>query len=66
MEYTLEEVAEHNQPDDLWLAIRGKVYNVTAFRDDHPGGGELLDEEAGAFLFLFLTSFLSLFLIFYL
>lgn len=28
---TLEEVATHNKPEDCWLAINGKVYDVTDF-----------------------------------
>lgn len=32
------ELAEHNKPGDMWMAIRGKVYNVTSYLDFHPGG----------------------------
>ena len=32
------ELARHNKQSDAWLAIRGKVYNVTAYMDFHPGG----------------------------
>lgn len=32
------ELAKHNKVDDAWLAIRGKVYNVTRYMDFHPGG----------------------------
>lgn len=35
--YTLEELKEHTTESDCWLAIHGKVYNVTDFLDEHPG-----------------------------
>jgi len=34
--FTSEELREHNKADDLWIAVRGTVYNVTDFHD-HPG-----------------------------
>ncbi|XP_053951969.1 uncharacterized protein LOC128859203 isoform X1 [Anastrepha ludens] len=45
--YTLDAVKQHNTPDDLWIVIDGKVYDVTKFRNEHPGGEETLDEVAG-------------------
>mmetsp|Transcript_133014 Transcript_133014/g.187950 ORF Transcript_133014/g.187950 Transcript_133014/m.187950 type:complete len:82 (+) Transcript_133014:27-272(+) len=45
--YSMEEIAKHNTPEDLWLVIEGKVYDVTDFADEHPGGPEFLEEEAG-------------------
>ncbi|XP_017465582.1 PREDICTED: cytochrome b5 type B isoform X2 [Rhagoletis zephyria] len=45
--YNLEAVKQHNTPDDLWIVIEGKVYDVTKFRNEHPGGEETLDEVAG-------------------
>ena len=47
-EFTMQDVAKHNTPDDLWLVINGKVYDVTDFAEEHPGGADLVEEEAGA------------------
>ncbi|EHA97401.1 Cytochrome b5 type B [Heterocephalus glaber] len=45
--YRLEEVAKHNSVKELWLVIHGRVYDVTRFLDEHPGGEEVLLEQAG-------------------
>ena len=45
--FTVAQVAEHKTRDDAWLIIDGKVYDVTDFVDDHPGGDSILD-NAGA------------------
>lgn len=44
---TWEELAQHNKPDDLWVAIRGKVYNLTSYKDRHPGGKQFMLLGAG-------------------
>jgi len=36
--YTLNEVGLHNTRQDFWVALHGKVYNLTKFLDQHPGG----------------------------
>jgi hypothetical protein len=46
-EVTLKELSVHNKPDNLWLAIDGMVYDLTTFRDNHPGGLKTLMESAG-------------------
>ncbi|KAH9307249.1 hypothetical protein KI387_035160, partial [Taxus chinensis] len=45
--YALSEVSEHNSNKDCWLVIGGKVYDVTKFMDDHPGGDEVLLSATG-------------------
>lgn len=46
-EYTLEEVAEHNNEKSAWLAIKDFVYDVTKFAKFHPGGRMVLLRFAG-------------------
>ncbi|KMT05615.1 hypothetical protein BVRB_7g167560 [Beta vulgaris subsp. vulgaris] len=45
--FSLSEVAEHNSSKDCWLVIGGKVYDVTKFLEDHPGGDEVLLSATG-------------------
>ena len=44
---TMEEVSTHNKPDDMWMVLHGKVYDVTKFLEDHPGGTDIMIENAG-------------------
>ncbi|KAJ8340129.1 hypothetical protein SKAU_G00347620 [Synaphobranchus kaupii] len=46
--YTLEEIKSHNMCKDTWLVIHDKVYDITCFLEEHPGGEEVLLEQAGA------------------
>ncbi|KAI8809184.1 cytochrome b5 [Cladochytrium replicatum] len=41
------DVAAHNKRKDTWMVIDGKVYDITKFLDEHPGGEEVLLEQAG-------------------
>uniref|UniRef100_A0A8I5U882 Cytochrome b5 type B (outer mitochondrial membrane) n=1 Tax=Pongo abelii TaxID=9601 RepID=A0A8I5U882_PONAB len=45
--YRMEEVAKRNSLKELWLVIHGRVYDVTRFLNEHPGGEEVLLEQAG-------------------
>ncbi|GBE87411.1 oxidoreductase [Sparassis latifolia] len=45
--YTLEDVAAHSSPSSCWVTRDGKVYDVTNFLPDHPGGDDLLLSYAG-------------------
>uniref|UniRef100_A0A7E4VJV6 Cytochrome b5 n=1 Tax=Panagrellus redivivus TaxID=6233 RepID=A0A7E4VJV6_PANRE len=44
---TRAEVLEHNHNKDCWIVIGNKVYDVTKFLEEHPGGCEVLLEKAG-------------------
>uniref|UniRef100_A0A8C0WUH7 Cytochrome b5 heme-binding domain-containing protein n=1 Tax=Castor canadensis TaxID=51338 RepID=A0A8C0WUH7_CASCN len=46
--YHLEEVAKRNAAKEIWLVIHGRVYDITRFLKEHPGGEEVLIEQAGA------------------
>ncbi|KAI7851105.1 cytochrome b5-like heme/steroid binding domain-containing protein [Circinella umbellata] len=43
--FSYEEVAKHNTRNDLWMIVSGKVYDITPFVDEHPGGEEVLIDE---------------------
>ncbi|KAI7874872.1 cytochrome b5 [Lichtheimia hyalospora FSU 10163] len=43
--YTYEQVAKHNTRNDLWMVIHNKVFDITPFIDEHPGGAEVLFDE---------------------
>ena len=41
------EVAKHNKEGDAYVIIRGCVYDVSHFLQDHPGGVDILLDETG-------------------
>ncbi|KAJ3669790.1 hypothetical protein LUZ60_010114 [Juncus effusus] len=45
--YSMKEVAEHNSDDDCWIVVDGKVYDVSSYLDEHPGGGDVLISATG-------------------
>jgi len=44
---TAEELAQHNKQDDLWIAVHGRVFDVTKFAAEHPGGKKVLFNVGG-------------------
>ncbi|XWS46280.1 hypothetical protein CRYUN_Cryun14cG0051700 [Craigia yunnanensis] len=45
--FVYEDVAKHRERNGCWLLISGKVYDVTAFLEEHPGGDEVLLAASG-------------------
>ena len=46
-DFSLDEVAKHNKKDDLWIAVKGVVLDVTNWLDEHPGGPQALFSHMG-------------------
>lgn len=46
-EYTMDEVAKHSGPDDIWIVINGAVCKMDEFKNVHPGGVKIIEENAG-------------------
>ncbi|KAJ8983690.1 hypothetical protein NQ317_003480 [Molorchus minor] len=44
---TLEDISWHDTAKDCWIIIYDRVYDITDFLDEHPGGGDILLEYAG-------------------
>ncbi|PSR88379.1 Cytochrome b5 like [Actinidia chinensis var. chinensis] len=40
--YTMQEASQHNSKDDCWVVIDGKVYDVSTYLEEHPGGDDVL------------------------
>ncbi|KJP88623.1 hypothetical protein AK88_01703 [Plasmodium fragile] len=45
--FTREEVAKHNTKKDAWVIFKNKVYEITYYLLYHPGGEDILAEQAG-------------------
>jgi len=46
-QFTTAEVQKHNDNQSSWIIIHNNVYDVTEFLNEHPGGEEVLLEQAG-------------------
>lgn len=44
---SVSEIDKHAKPDDCWVVVNGKVYDLTTFAPDHPGGPDMIYRWAG-------------------
>ncbi|KAL2214543.1 cytochrome b2 [Sarocladium strictum] len=44
---TLETLSKHNSKSDCWIAVHSKVWDITDFINEHPGGPSVLLKCAG-------------------
>ncbi|KAG7450375.1 uncharacterized protein BT62DRAFT_984887, partial [Guyanagaster necrorhizus] len=47
MGFTLQQVAEHSTASSCWVIIKDRVYDVTDFLSEHPGGAQIILKYAG-------------------
>ncbi|SMR64521.1 unnamed protein product [Zymoseptoria tritici ST99CH_3D1] len=43
----VEEVSKHSTAEDCWVVVNGKVYDLTTFAPEHPGGAHVITKWAG-------------------
>uniref|UniRef100_A0A914GYX3 Cytochrome b5 n=1 Tax=Globodera rostochiensis TaxID=31243 RepID=A0A914GYX3_GLORO len=48
VKFTKDEVARHNHDGSAWIIMNDKVYDVTKFLMEHPGGEDVLLQWAGS------------------
>ncbi|GAU95867.1 hypothetical protein RvY_07407-1 [Ramazzottius varieornatus] len=46
-QYSLKEVSMHSHYSSCWITIRNKIYDITDYLAEHPGGAEIILEFAG-------------------
>uniref|UniRef100_A0A8D0G496 Cytochrome b5 n=1 Tax=Sphenodon punctatus TaxID=8508 RepID=A0A8D0G496_SPHPU len=45
--YRLEEIQKHNHSQSTWIILHHRIYDLSKFLEEHPGGEEVLREQAG-------------------
>eukprot|EP01083_Nonionella_stella_P236753 831178_1 len=40
--YTMEQIKQHNKPNDCWMVLNGHIFDITEYIPYHPGGNEIL------------------------
>lgn len=42
-----EQIARHDRPEDCWIVVRGKVYDVTRYIPSHPASRQTITDQCG-------------------
>ena len=45
--YSWEEIRKHSSDKSAWIVIKGKVYDVTEYMAEHPGGPQWILDWVG-------------------
>lgn len=46
-QFTLEDVAKHNVAEDCWIVVRGIIYDVSTYIDNHPAQRRTITDYCG-------------------
>jgi len=46
-QYSVAEVGKKNTPEELWIIVDGRVYDITNYVEKHPGGSLVMHAMAG-------------------
>ncbi|KAI6913114.1 cytochrome b2 [Hortaea werneckii] len=44
---SVADITKHATPDDCWIVVNGRVYDLTTFAPNHPGGPDMIYKYAG-------------------
>ncbi|KAK4989684.1 hypothetical protein LTR50_003008 [Elasticomyces elasticus] len=44
---SVEEISKHSTAEDCWIVVDGKVWDLTEFAPEHPGGPQIILKHAG-------------------
>jgi hypothetical protein len=50
--YSLADLKAHATETSCWILVHGRVFDVTSFLEEHPGGFDIIISNTGAFFFL--------------
>jgi L-lactate dehydrogenase (cytochrome) len=53
---SVDQISSHNQPEDCWIVVDGKVWDFTDFAPEHPGAPESEHGRNRNFFFHSLTT----------